>query len=267
MKTYIRSGVRILYNSAASTQFNMHNPHFHNEYELYFLLSGSRLFYINDKIYPISGGSLAFVDGETMHRSFSDCGAPHMRFVICVKKTLLKKQYPEISEVFSGGGCFSLDADTQKIFWHLLNDILRECESDYQLRDDAIRSLVTRVFIEFYRLFQSSEIEINSCPPEISDIISFINSRYSEKFSLADISSQCGISVSRLTRLFKSATGYTVVEFTNNLRIKKAAELIKSTRLPIFEIALRTGFQSFSYFGKLFTACYGISPLKYRKSV
>lgn len=267
MKTYIRSGIRILYNSAASTKFNMHNPHFHDEYELYFLLSGSRLFYINDKIYPIAGGSLAFVDGETMHRSFSDCNAPHMRFVICVKKALLNKKFPEIAEAFAGGGCFSLDKNAQNMFRRLLDDIRREFESDFPLRSEAILSLVTKVFIEFYRLFQSSEIEINSCPPEISNIISFINAHYSEKFSLSDVSSQCGISVSRLTRIFKSATGYTIVEFTNNLRIKEAAELIKNTRLPISEIALRTGFSSFSYFGKLFCACYGISPLKYRKNV
>lgn len=267
MRTYIHNGVRILYNSKAPTQFNMHKPHFHNEYELYFLTSGSRLFYINDKVYPLSGGSLAFVDGETMHRSFSDCNAPHTRFVICIKKSILEKRFPQIASAFCGGGCFLPDAQTQHIFRFLLGEICRECETENPLRDEALSSLVTKVFIEFYRLCKSSAVAVNSCPPEITDVVSYINAHYSEKFSLSDISVHCGISVSRLTRLFKAATGYTVVEFTNNLRIKKAAELIKSTRLSISEIALQTGFSSFSYFGKLFTGCYGISPLKYRNSV
>lgn len=267
MKTYIHGGIRILYNSAATTNFNMNKPHFHDEYELYFLTSGNRLFYINDKIYPICGGSLAFVDGEMMHRSFSDCDAPHTRFVICIKKGLLDEKFPLISDVFSDGGCFSLDENAQKVFRPLLDGIRRECESDYPMRSEAVTALTAKVFIEFYRLFQSSSVDKDNCPSEVSDIISYINTHYEEKFSLADISAHCGISVSRLTRIFKAATGYTVIEFTNNLRIKKAAELIKNTRLPISEIALQTGFSSFSYFGKLFFACRGISPLKYRKSV
>lgn len=266
MKTYNNNGIRILYNTESSSSFNMNKAHFHNEYEIYCLTSGSRLFYIKNRVYPLSIGSIAFVDGEDMHRTFSANSEPHTRVVICVNKSKLQEEFPLLTEPFATGGVLNLNPQRQKEMYHLLNMIKDECESCNPMQHEAIYALVTKLLINLLRLFRESSSVINDCQSTEIKIIDFINSHYSEKITLDSISKSCNISVSHLTRLFKASTGYTIVEYTNNLRIKKAAELIKSTDLSISEIALKTGFSSFSYFGKLFSEYYGVTPHKYRNA-
>lgn len=266
MKTYLYNGIRILYNTESSTRFNMHKAHFHDEYELYYLINGSRQFYINDKVYPLSSGSLAFVDGEDMHRTFSSNNEPHTRFVVCIKKDRLKKEFNDLTAPFIKGGALALNLNQQKEIEELINMIKKECENSRFMQHEAISVLVTKLFIDTSRLFCESAAIVNDCNGKVAEIIDYINAHYGEKFSLDDISESCNISISHLTRLFKNSTGYSIVEYTNNLRIKKAAELIKNTSLSISEIAQKVGFSNFSYFGKMFLECFGVSPLKYRKS-
>ena len=244
----------------------MHKAHFHDEYEIYYLINGSRQFYINDKVYPLCGGSLAFVDGEDMHRTFSANNEPHTRFVACIKKSKLQKEFVNLTKPFLTGGAFSLTLNQQKEIQKLIDMIIKECEESSFMHHEAIYALVTKLFIDTSRLYCESSAIVNDCCNAAVNIINFINSHYSEKFTLEDISNNCNISISHLTRLFKASTGYSIVEYTNNLRIKKAAELIKNTELSISEIALKTGFSSFSYFGKMFFKHYSMSPLKYRKA-
>lgn len=266
MKTYLHNGIRILYNTENFARFNMHKAHFHDEYELYYLINGSRQFYINDKVYPLNSGSLAFVDGEDMHRTFASNNEPHTRFVVCIKKDRLNKEFNDLSKPFQTGGALALSLNQQKEIEELINMIKKECERGGFMHHEAISALVTKLFIDTSRLFCESTTIVNDCNGKVAEIIDYINAHYGEKFSLDDISLNCNISISHLTRLFKNSTGYSIVEYTNNLRIKKAAELIKNTPLSISEIAQKVGFASFSYFGRLFSECFGVSPLKYRNS-
>ena len=244
----------------------MHKAHFHDEYEIYYLMNGSRQFYINDKVYPLSSGSLAFVDGEDMHRTFSLNDEAHTRFVVCIKKSKLQKEFMNLTKPFLTGGALSLNLSHQKEIQKLIDMIKKECEEAGFMHHEAIYALVTKLFIDTSRLYCESAYIVNDCCDKAVSIIDFINSHYSEKFTLEDISNSCNISISHLTRLFKASTGYSIIEYTNNLRIKKAAEFIKNTELSISEIALKTGFSSFSYFGKMFSKNYGTTPLKYRKA-
>lgn len=266
LKTYLHNGIRILYNSENSFNFNMHKAHFHDEYEIYYLINGSRQLYINDKVYPLCSGSLAFVDGEDMHRTFSANNEPHTRFVVCIKKAKLEKEFTDLTKPFLTGGAFTLTLSQQKEIQKLIDMIIKECEGNGFMQHEAIYSLVTKLFIDMSRLYCKTDSILNDCCDKVVSIIDYINAHYGEKFSLEDISLSCNISISHLTRLFKNSTGYSIVEYTNNLRIKKAAELIKNTPLSISEIAQKVGFSSFSYFGKMFLECFGVSPLKYRKS-
>ena len=244
----------------------MHKTHFHDEYEIYYLVSGSRQLYINDRVYPLVSGSLAFVDGEDMHRTFSANEEPISRFVVCMKKSKLQKEYPALIKLFDQGGAIDLNISQQKAMGRLLDMLKDECEKNDFMQHEAINALVLKLFINAFRLYNEASSVVNDCSDSVISIIDYINSHYNEKLTLKDISNHCNISISHLTRLFKASTGYSIVEYTNTLRVKKASELIKNTDLSMSEIALRTGFSSFSYFGKMFSEYYGISPLKYRNS-
>ena len=65
-------------------------------------------------------------------------------------------------------------------------------------------------------------------------------------------------------RLFKKHFHCNFSDFINNYRIEKAKLFLEDTSLPISDIAIKCGFNSFSYFCKIFKLSVGLSPSAYR---
>ena len=55
-------------------------------------------------------------------------------------------------------------------------------------------------------------------------------------------------------------------EYIRNLRLERAAELLRTTQLPIAEISIRTGFATSRYFSKCFRDKYGMLPSEFRNT-
>lgn len=68
-----------------------------------------------------------------------------------------------------------------------------------------------------------------------------------------------------LCREFRRLMGCTPTEYANSLRLDMAHRLLENTRMSVAEICLEVGFDSVSYFHKLFRSKFGASPARYRK--
>lgn len=68
-----------------------------------------------------------------------------------------------------------------------------------------------------------------------------------------------------LGRRFKKEVGVSFHEYCMDIRLKKAASLLRESNEKIIEIALQCGFDNVSYFNRSFRKKYGISPGEYRK--
>ena len=95
-------------------------------------------------------------------------------------------------------------------------------------------------------------------------ILRYIN-EYHTNLTLDDLCKHFARSKSHISHLFKKSSGMTIRAYANGLKLSDAKKMLKSTDLPITEIAYRAGFNDVSYFIKLFKEQFGISPLKYRK--
>lgn len=71
------------------------------------------------------------------------------------------------------------------------------------------------------------------------------------------------VSNSTLYRKVKSVTGLTPNEFIRKIKLRKAAELLRSGKVPQSDIPVLTGFGSMAYFRRLFKKEYGVSPSEY----
>jgi AraC-like DNA-binding protein len=83
---------------------------------------------------------------------------------------------------------------------------------------------------------------------------------------LGSISQAAGLSKFHFARLFKAATGITPFQFVTGTRMERAKQLLRKTRLPIFEIAERVGYQKPSHFSARFQAVFGCGPNDDRRS-
>ena len=99
----------------------------------------------------------------------------------------------------------------------------------------------------------------------ISRAVEYIKENASSgSLSITDISVHVGFSTDYFNRIFLSHTGFTAMAYVNYIRTQKAAELLRTTKLAILDIALAVGYESHQGFLKSFKKYYGMTPQEYR---
>ncbi len=85
-----------------------------------------------------------------------------------------------------------------------------------------------------------------------------------EDFSVENLGKELGLSRTHLYRKIKSLTGLSPNEYIRQVRLKKAAQLLRTGSLNISEVAYETGWQSPANFSTAFKSVFGISPKEYK---
>lgn len=101
----------------------------------------------------------------------------------------------------------------------------------------------------------------------IDEIRNYILNEIYNPISVEDICNHFGISRSTLQALFKKHLDIPPKQFINDLKMKKARQIIMEEYLPITEVALKLGFSSIHYFSRKFKKDFGISPSEFAQSV
>ena len=95
----------------------------------------------------------------------------------------------------------------------------------------------------------------------------YIHDNVGEKITINKICECIGCSKTTLIAAFKKEFGITVNTAITKEKMREAEKLLTAGKLSINEVALATGFYDQSYFSKVFSAEYGISPSEYKKEL
>ena len=74
-----------------------------------------------------------------------------------------------------------------------------------------------------------------------------------------------GIPERTLKRRFKTATGTTLIDYLQNLRVEEAKRLLETGQMPVDEISAEVGYEDPSFFRRLFKRRTGLTPSQYRR--
>lgn len=141
---------------------------------------------------------------------------------------------------------------------------------DTDLLEARIESLLYRSqkvddYIKQKMIVENQEVEIESYNEKLlQEAIKYINQHIND--SEINIDKMCkaiGVSHSSLYRKLKTQTGLTLNELIRQVKLKKAAQMIKTGKYSISEIMDETGFTNHSYFAKCFKNEYGMSPREF----
>ena len=117
-----------------------------------------------------------------------------------------------------------------------------------------------------------SNIHVRSRPPKVSispgrlrRVIDYMNEHLDLCLSLDQLAKLGQLSKPQFTRAFRQATGYSPHNFLITLRVKRACQLLKSTRKPVTTIAGQCGFSQHSHFSTAFRQATGMSPRMWRQ--
>lgn len=124
-------------------------------------------------------------------------------------------------------------------------------------------SLLYTFIKEFPKEFEYKDKELHKY---IQDAINFINSNYMNSITVNKIANHVNLSRSYLYKMFIKNLKVSPQKYLINLRMYKATLLLKSTKLPIGEVANKVGYTDSLLFSKTFSKYFSVSPLNYRNN-
>jgi two-component system, response regulator YesN len=96
----------------------------------------------------------------------------------------------------------------------------------------------------------------------------YMEHRYADpELSLNDVAAQANLSASHFSAVFSQETCQTFKEYLTEIRINKAKELLRMTRLRSADIAYQVGYNDPHYFSTVFKKNTGLSPIEFRSQV
>ncbi|TDL64699.1 response regulator transcription factor [Rhodococcus qingshengii] len=93
----------------------------------------------------------------------------------------------------------------------------------------------------------------------------YVKEYYQERITLEDISNRLFLHQAYFSAIFKKETGQNFIDYVNHVRVEKAVQLLRNTDYKIKIISDMVGFQSHSYFNKVFKNETGVTPVVFRK--
>lgn len=134
--------------------------------------------------------------------------------------------------------------------------------------DSESRQFQTKIILNrIVDRFIFSEYNLKEQNPDwFNDFLTILNTPHLCFGNVCDLAKNTPYSYSRLSRIFKKHTGYTIVEYLSSVKINMAKEAFLYTDKTIAEIARDTGFSSISHFNRTFRRFTGTSPREFRKT-
>lgn len=233
----------------------MPNAHYHAAYELYYLDAGNRDYLVDDKFFSISAGDFVLIKPNVIHRT---TGGYSLRTLINFTLDFLQKTYTP--------------AATQHCLKCFDNVTIRPPETLLPELKKLMSSMSEATNpIDFASDLGMLLRKLSQCAPDnqfdkrISTVINYIHQNFSEIQSINEIADELHVSKYHLSKLFKEATGTTLIDYLNGVKVKNACEYLKTTNKNMTEISHICGFNDSAYFSNVFHKMMLISPSEYRK--
>ncbi len=255
--------------------------HWHEEYEILHVFSGSAEFRIGEKFYRVDEGSSLFVNSGELHSAHSNHPAGCGYYAIVFHMSFLNSSLNDVCQsryitplMLKGYRLPHVVCGTTPVGNNLNSLIL---EMIYQLNKNPpgyelfikgsffmILSLLARELL----LKGNSEGSMPSQKDrvhKIKKVIEYISDNYPKKITIEEMAAITGMNKYNFCRFFKKYAGITPLEYLNMYRINEACRLFEATSCNITEAALQVGFDNMSYFSKTFRKYKNITPSGYRR--
>ena len=150
------------------------------------------------------------------------------------------------------GVTFGMYPNRQEELLQLLEERMKQCEGVRELCETA-----ASLFEEEKQTGEEREFA--------RSVSVFLQAHFAEECSLEYISRAFGYSPAHFSRLFTAAFGTTYTRYLSEYRLERASDLLKTTDIPVSEVARQVGIFDSGYFARQFSKKYYTSPAKYRK--
>lgn len=244
--------------------------HFHNVYEIYYLIENEVIYFIEEKAYLVKPGMVVVIPPNSKHATLPVNNNIRKRYLIYLPEYFVEEFLKDDADLLNriSSKPFILD-NNDKIIEHFFKKIIEEFKKpngSIALQKALIGELLVTLNV-YYTDKKESELSSETNNKEsgtIGLITKYINEHYSEKITLETLSNEFFLHPSYISRIFKLKLDISFSAFLRNIRINKVMDYLKDTEYTITEIAQNTGFDSPTSLCRVFKKNVGMSPLRYR---
>ncbi len=260
--------------------------HWHEEFEYIIVTGGTARFLVADQDFILTSGDCLLINSNVLHRvkPYHNCECTYCSvvfhpslFLDTSNPVVCSKYLEPLTENHQLKYCLlkANNADNEP-YINLLKKIIHLNEQRLFGYELSTKALLCQLWIEALRsvLFRSSapsqpDTQTILDEDRVKRILTYISLHYMEPISLEDIAGTAHISKSECCRCFKRRLHITPFEYLIKYRIYSAAILIaqNTDRISFSDIAIKCGFNSSSYFNKMFKKYIGLTPSQFRKDV
>ncbi len=252
--------------------------HWHEEIEIMLVESGTMKLQLNSKTYEVKPGEGVFINSNVLHSATildkTDCKISsfvfHTKLLSGSMEGLFRQRF--IKPLTSCNSLFGIVFNGSEE-WH--NDVLISIQQAFNAYDEGeyCYELLVREHLShmWYLLMQKTKskeddnkLGYGQETLRIKEMLNFIHLHFGENISISQIAKSTNISERECLRCFQKTIGCAPIQYLLKYRISIAAQLLNTTEVPIIKICDETGFDSPSYFSKMFKRYMGSSPTNYR---
>ena len=247
-------------------------PHFHEDIEIMTIKEGQVAYFVNGKELLLRAGDTIVVNSNQIHYNMTVNGEV-AKYVICIlhPSILVNSITVEMQAVRP----ITENPDLPYLRFRYINEHTESIRNLVlgmpDLRHDPFA--ITKQFYQIWDIIRKHAETLGATEDVVSDpriqsfksMMHFISNNYQNQVTLADIAASGSISKSLCNTLFHQYVGESPINYLMHLRCRKVAELLRSGKIPMTEIASRTGFGGVSYMSETFRKFFEKSPREYRK--
>lgn len=137
-----------------------------------------------------------------------------------------------------------------------------ECDEIDENDNQTYRNNYRNVILNFYNEFKSLYPRTSNA--KINEVILYTLNNPESNLKRKNIADELYINSSYLSTVFYASTEVRFVDYLTNVKLKRAAWLLKNTDMKVALIAARLDYKDTGYFSRLFKDKYGLTPMEYR---
>ncbi len=251
--------------------------HWHEEIEFIYIKKGKGIVSVDLEHYPVEAGHIVLILPGQLH-AITNLPGESMEYenIIFNLNMLIGKADDTCTRDYFKpllfGTCDMPQVITPELSWYsafvnCIDEIDEICKYYPVAYPLAIKG---KLFQMFYILFYNQTKRPPKSRPQKSIdktkfILQYISEHYKTHLSIETMAEVCHLSESHFMKFFKSTVGMTFTEYLNDYRLTAASHLLTTTNWSIVDISTACGFETISYFNRLFKRKYQTTPSAYRK--
>jgi AraC-like DNA-binding protein len=246
--------------------------HYHPEYELTLILKGQGKRLVGDSHENFYAGDLVLLGPDLPHTWVSEANEQYASTAVVIQfsEAFVQpfyclpecKKLREMLRLSSKGLFFSQpDATLQQAIQQLpLQSGIEKITSILSILGQLSQKAPQSLASPFFEALKGSENE-----RRINLVCQYIQAHTNSDLSVRRVADQLHLSESAFCKFFKRVTGITFSDYVNDIRIGNACHLLMETDYPITQIAFDCGYESLSYFNRMFLKKKACTPRDFRK--